>query len=240
MTQEKFITKEEKIQETVLEKIRCNEITMRPKFYHFMKVVVFILVTFLILVISVFIFSFILFSIRASSQLFLLGFGLRGIVVFFVLFPWFLCILDIVLICVLELLLRHFRFGYRRSAIYLLGGILVVMISLGFLLERVRFHEGLLDISEHHRLLFPLGEMYAHTRALPAHEQGLCRCVITAISVDSLILRDDDSSYGTTTEFVVALPLSFVTDTFVVGDRVFVAGTVIDGKAQAFGIQKMK
>ncbi len=59
----------------VLDKIQSGDISMRPKYYFFLKVAAVTLVSFLVLIISSFLVSFVVFSIVQSGRLFLLGFG---------------------------------------------------------------------------------------------------------------------------------------------------------------------
>lgn len=227
---------QQNIQDNVLQKIRMNELTMRPRFYFTLKLIAFIVVAFLTTLVSIFIFSFILFSIRASSQLTLLGFGARGWYLFFLMFPWPLLFLDVVLIAVLELLLRQFRFGYKKSIVYLLLGLLVIVFALGFALDRgVHIHEGFLERADHQHLPV-FGSFYKGIHRPPPHNEGICRCVVTHINGSTLTAVDDDPS-GTTTEVRIMLPNTQATSSIKIGDRIFVVGQLEDGEIHAFGIR---
>ena len=68
--------------QNILEKIRKNELTLKPKTYFRLRFAAFILVVVVLLVVSSFLSSFILFTIRASGQASLLGFGPSGWQVF--------------------------------------------------------------------------------------------------------------------------------------------------------------
>jgi hypothetical protein len=124
------------MRERILEKIDTRELSMRPKIYFTLKVAALVLITLAVLVISIFIFNFILFSSRINGHESLLGFGPRGILTFLEFFPWWLLGIDIALIILLEWLLRQFRFGYKSPVLYLLLTLLVVTASTAFLIDR--------------------------------------------------------------------------------------------------------
>src|ERR1035437_3118258 len=83
------------IKSQVLEKIQTGKTNMRPHFYFVLKVVTVVVVAFLTLLASSLLVSFIIFSLITSGKLFLLGFGARGFLMFFLLFPWLLLIIVI-------------------------------------------------------------------------------------------------------------------------------------------------
>jgi hypothetical protein len=227
------------MRERILEKIDTRELSMRPKIYFTLKVAALVLITLAVLVISIFIFNFILFSSRINGHESLLGFGPRGILTFLEFFPWWLLGIDIALIILLEWLLRQFRFGYKSPVLYLLLTLLVVTASTAFLIDRgTAFNDQLLDRAEHHHLPPPLNNFYgeAHHHASP--DSGLCTCIITAISQNSLTLRDTMSS----TTLTVILPPNdprATSTSLKVGDMVFVAGDIDHGVIRAFGLRKL-
>src|SRR4051812_6361492 len=86
------------MQEKVLGKIHARELSMHPRYYFVLRVAALVLVALGILFISVFIFNFLLFSIRINSQDTFLAFGPRGWGAFLVFFPWDLFAIDAVLV----------------------------------------------------------------------------------------------------------------------------------------------
>src|SRR3954470_23687445 len=103
--------------ENILEKIKKNELAIKPKTYFRLKLVALVLVSVLTFIISIFLFSFILFTLRASGHAALIGFGPSGSHVFLALFPWKLLLFDIVLLLIVGWLVRSFRFGYKSSVL---------------------------------------------------------------------------------------------------------------------------
>ena len=106
----------------VLGKIQAGEIHMKSKSYFVLRVILTIFVVLLILIISGLIISFILFSLKTSGRLFLLDFGMRGVMGFAFGFPWLLLFVDIVLLVILDYMLKSFRFGYHSPVVYLFLG----------------------------------------------------------------------------------------------------------------------
>ena len=116
------------IKSHVLQQIQAGKISMKPKFHHLLKIISLVVVACFTLLISSFLVSFIVFSIVESGKLFLLGFGARGFLIFFFLFPWSLLVIEIAFIILLEWLIKKFKFGYRSSLTTLILVILCISI----------------------------------------------------------------------------------------------------------------
>ncbi len=205
----------------ILEKIRTDEVKMRSKAYFRLKVALLAVVAFLVLLTSIALCSFVIFSLHESGRSFLLDFGSRGFFLFIVLFPWTLFILDAALILLLEKLLAKFSFAYRRPTIYLIGGILVIILTLGYAIDRVTdLHASLLDRADKGEL--PLfGGLYEQLRDQPA-PTGICRCVITSINGNVLTLRDDHPEQGVSILRTFVIPADATTSSLRVGERLFI------------------
>ena len=80
----------EEEQLNTLEKITSGEIKMRPKTYFVLKAILIVLGIVFAVCFSLYIISFILFSLRSTGVLYLPGFGFPGIKAFFVMLPWIL------------------------------------------------------------------------------------------------------------------------------------------------------
>jgi len=151
------------LKEKILSDIRSGQVHMRPRFYFVLQVAALALLAFVVLVISVFIFNFILFSIRINHVDTLLGFGPRGWGAFIQFFPWTWLLVDILLIAVLEWLLRTFRFGTKIPALYLLGALVAVTLVAGLAIDKgTPLNDDLLQ--RHAGLPPPFGDLYSHVR----------------------------------------------------------------------------
>lgn len=210
------------ISERVLDKIRANEISMRPRAYFALQTIALGFVALVALLASVSIGTFILFSIRASNTGPLLGFGPPGYVIFLQLFPWPLLLLDIACIGALEWMLRKFRFGYKSPFLYLLGGIIVVSLAVALTLDQSRASDQFLRGAHDHDIP-GIGGLYDQGRRPPPPGSGACPCTITAINPAS-VSAEEDLPDGTHQAITVILPPGFATSTLQVGGHYFILG----------------
>jgi hypothetical protein len=229
----------EKIKQNVLEKIRSGEVHMHSRMYFALKMIVLILVATFALVISALVFSFIIFSIQASGRFLLLGFGTQGFLNFLILFPWGLLIIDILLLIILEQILKRFQFGYRSPLVYLISGLVVVVLAIGYFINFTPLHESLSRRADERDIPI-IGGFYKHIHR-PPHDRGLVRGFVTSINGNTIVLESDDRDPGTATStFTIIVPQALISNGHInIGDYLFVAGRRDDGKIQAFGIQKI-
>ncbi len=227
------------MKDRLLRKIDARELLMRPKIYFTLQVAALTLVAIAVLLVSIFIFNFIFFSIRINSRDSLLGFGPRGIWAFLAFFPWMFLLVDVVLVLVLEWLLRKFRSGNRIPALYLLFGLIGLTVVTGLFIDRATgINDRMLLRSDEHLLPPPLDAFYGGARHHFAPESGICTCIITAIDGTVVYLRDAD---GTTT-LTAVLPLNdprATTTLLKVGDIVIVAGDRRGDEIKAFGVHRI-
>lgn len=226
------------IKERILAGIHAGDVVMRPRFHFTLKIAALVAVAFGVLIVSIFIFNFILFSIRINSHDTLLEFGFDGLLAFLLFFPWFLLALDIALIALLEWMIRRFRIGYTIPVLYLLALVAVVTIGTGLALDRgTDFNDRMLEKS--HRLPKPFGAFYEGARYHPKPGSGICKCEILSIEGNTLVVEDLRS--GTTT-LVVTLPWSDMRATTTglqIGDIVLIAGSEKGGVIEAYGVRKV-
>ncbi len=219
----------------ILNKIRCDEVRMRSKTYFKLKLFLLTTMAFLILIVSILICSFVFFSIRESGQALLLGFGSKGFYLFLVLFPWTILMLGIALLVVLECLLRQFRFGYRSPTVYLLGGIVVSVLIVSFVVDRTTaFHKTLLKRADKNALPV-FGGMYEDVRRQPLSHKEVCRCEIVSLNENILTVRDDREVEGLLRTFV--LSQNTATSSLKIGDTVLVMGEGEEGHMTMVGIE---
>jgi len=230
---------EQNIQNKVLEKIRGHKVAMRPKIYFVSRLILTILFTFLALIVSVFVISFVFFSIHESGEQFLLGFGNNGITTFLSLFPWQFFLLDISILLVLEWLLQGFKLAYRISFLVVFLAIFVTSTFLGLLVNFTPIHGILLDQADK-GILPVVGEIYESIHDSHA-DKGIFRGTIMSINNNEIVLRHDDKDQdaddGTWT---IVLPSNY--PPLMVGDQVYVFAypPSSTGVITARGIQKLQ
>jgi hypothetical protein len=242
MNNKNHMNQNKDIKSLVLEKIQAGKINMKPRFYFVLKVVSLMAVAVLTLLTSSLLISFIIFSLVTSGKLFLFGFGARGFLMFFVLFPWPLLIIEVVLIVLLEWLIKKFKFGYRSSLSRLVFIILLASIAIGVIIDITPFHSSFLHRAEQSNLPLPVvGDYYRGIRR-PPPTQEIFRGVVSDIGTSSFVLSQKaDASEGTSSQkYIILLPPGVPQSAFpTVGDTVFVAGRLMpDSTVRAFGFQK--
>ncbi len=229
--------------ETVLAKIREKSVHMRPKLFFTFETILAGLVAVVILVVSIALVNFILFGLRLNGHESLLGFGPRGLLAFFVVFPWPLLILDVLLVLFLETLLRRFKFGYRSPVLYLLLALLALATSAGLALDRgTSVNDRLLYQADHGGLPSPFGEIYEHMRVPAPHDRGIFRGTITEIGTSTIRMQHDDlDTDQDESGYIVILPSNFDITQFSAGEKVYVAGDMDDGTStiRAFGVHPL-
>lgn len=227
------------LKDKIFENIQVNKIGIYPKAWFTFRVIALIAVSSLVLMVSIFICNFILFSLRLNDQVPLLSFGARGLFFFLEFFPWGLLFLDVALIIFLEWLLRKFRFGYRKPVLYMLLALLAVTISAGLFIDRAtHFNDELLRRDERHELPPGFGGFYRHARRPVPPGSGMCKCVITAM--DGNVLTAENIGGEVTSTLRIILPLNNPGLSLLkVGDIVIVAGDISSGTIRAFGIRKL-
>ena len=231
--------KKDAMKDEILRKIHADTLRMRPKLYFTLQVASLVILVLVILVVSVFICNFILFSIRINSHDALLGFGPRGLLSFLRFFPWPLLILDGALLILLQWLVRQFRFGYKSPMLFLFLAIILMTGAVGLILDReTPLNDMLLRGSDEHRLPPFFGDVYGHARHMPLVDEGFCKCIISAINGTSLTVYDSQS----TTTLTVLLPegnAHATTSGLQIGDTVLIAGDRDGSVIHAFGVRKV-
>jgi hypothetical protein len=154
------------LQERVLGPINNGEIKMTPR-WHFLLHTIFITFGAIVIILTLFyITSFIFFILNRTGLSSAPNFGARGWYAFLVSFPWLLVALCGLCIILLEILVRHTAFAYRRPILYSTVGIIILVIGGGFLIAITPLHRDLANYSDAGKL--PLGGMlYRHFEELP-------------------------------------------------------------------------
>lgn len=225
----------------ILEKIKKNELVMRPKVFFNLKIAALAVLSVFAFIVSIFLFSFILFSLRASGHASLIGFGPSGLEVFLLLFPWPLFILELVLLGLVGWLLRSFRFGYKSPAIYVLSTVLLsVVISSVLVTRTTALHDRLLMRADHGDLPI-VGKMYREVRMpLPPPEgHGIFRGEVGEIGTSSFTAKIDRVRGSSTVLYIVRTPDERFIKVISAGDKVFINGRIQDDVIYAERIKRV-
>ena len=133
------------LKENVLRAVKSGSVQMTPRVLFTLRFIGTLVVAIAATLTTILIFNFIVFSLRVSGHDALLGFGSRGFTAFIWFFPWYLLVVDVALVALLQWLLRQFRFGYKIPVLYLILALLIGSFTLGYALDHEttfnnRFH----------------------------------------------------------------------------------------------------
>ena len=222
------------LKETIQEKIRSGALTMKPKVYFVLRGLLYLVGMLLVLGLTFYLIGFIAFMFRANGVFILPEFGLRGVRTLFVSLPWFLIVLVVVLVIILELLSRHFFFVYRWPIVYSLLGFVVVLGSGGALLGQLSIHESMMRLAEERSLPFA-GPLYRHFGRMHFPDGHIGTILATSTSGFSLLVRD-----GNIYAVMVTPGTRFPHGQLIMPDDVvMVMGLLDDERIEAFGIRKI-
>ena len=229
-----------RIADQVLEKVRTGRVQMHSRAYFIARVALSVFVAFLTLGISSWVISFIFFSLHESGELFLLGYGVRGVQTFFALFPWLPLAFDVVLIVFLQWLLQGFKFGYRAALLTVFLYVLLGSVALAVLITLSPVHSNLLQRADRGELPL-IGDMYEGIHD-SHHDNGVFRgTVISSEGPTSTIMHNDgdhDSDDGV--HEVITGPETDIDAALRPGDNVYIFGTENGTDIRADGIQHVQ
>lgn len=234
-------TQQNNFTDQILNKIKSGEVSMKPKYYFVIKLFALGISTFLIFILSSVLVSYVLFSIKASGQLYLLDFGPRGVYRFLMALPWIILVLDLLLIVFIDWLLKSFRFGYNSSVAFLFVVTMVSITALATCINYTSFHKMLLVRAENKDL--PFGGGFYEGMRKSHGRQGIYHGEIVSIeSTSTFYIKYKDFDFDIDNDLVrVEVPDGYDVFTLFLapGDKVFVAGDKNELGISAFGVRKL-
>ncbi len=228
------------IKDLILKKIQAGEISMKSKYYFTLKVSVLVFVVLVTILTSALLISYTFFSLEMGGHMALLDFGGRGLYNFFLVFPWLLLLVNVLLLLFLDFLLKRFRFGYRSPIIYLFLGTLGAITVLGYLINFTSLHGDLLKRAEEKNLPIA-GGFYDHIR-VSDYQKGFFRGTIVSIDGNTFVMEHPPfDKYNPKGHTKVIAPINAkIPELYVAGDEVFVAGDLVNGDVHAYGLRKLQ
>lgn len=224
---------EKEFKEKILEKIKKGEVKMKPKIYFVLKTILFAGIFGLFLIFSFFFLSFIHFHLISSGIWYLPKFGIEGFFVFLKSLPWFLMILAIFLILILEILSRKFSFSFKRPILISLLTIIFIVFLGSFLFTKSNIHPRLLLESKEGKIPPPISPIYLKY-GMPKFKE-FHRGIIEKVSTSSVFIRKPD---GEALEVNFEKPLPYF-GKFKEGEGLMIFGKRENGKIKKFKIKKI-
>lgn len=223
------------IDDKIIDKIKKGEIKMKPRIFFILKIFLMILGALSLFFFIIYLISFIIFSLRASGALFLPRFGFLGVRMLFGYLPWFLIGIVLVLIIFLEIFSKRFTFIYRRPIIYSLLIIIILVLAIGFLIERTSLHSGLFLSARDRNLPF-MGPFYRNFGAPPLHD--VHHGIVAELIESGLIIetpRNEGLKIITTSETKIISKKEIKE-----GDELIIFGEREDGTVNAVEIRQIE
>ncbi len=131
------------LKEKILKEIKSGKVKMKPKFHFVLRAGLWILGIIMTFAAALYLISFAFFVLARSGMFHLPRFGFRGVMAFLFDFPWFLVFAALVFIVLVEILVKHYAFAYRRPLLYSVLGVVGLVLVLGFIVRATSFHDGL-------------------------------------------------------------------------------------------------
>ena len=222
------------IQAKVLDEIKSGRVAMRPKWHFALNLALVAVGAAMALALVWYVVSFAIFILHDSGAWFGPTFGPRGWLVVLGALPGVLIFLAIIFVIILEVLVRHFAFSYRRPIVYSLGGIVLLVVVGSAAVAKGRVHERLTSYAERHHMpmMAPLARAF---RGRPSAHLFPGTIATTTDTGFILTTRRGDAIYirlspGT------RMPPGFL---FTVGDKIMVFGDRMATSVTAFGIRPL-
>lgn len=149
----------EKIKKNILGKIERGELYMRPRWQFVLKGILALVGIGIMALTVLYLMSFIFFALRQSGLFFIPVFGLYGVQTLLFAAPWFLILLALIFIVVLEILVRKYSFGYQKPLLYTMFGVIAFSLFGTYALAQSGLHEHL-DRYAQRDMLPVVGPMY--------------------------------------------------------------------------------
>lgn len=152
------------IRDLIEQKIQEGRVAMRPRWHFVLRAALAVLGVVLVLLVGLYLVSFVVFVARTTDIGFLPEFGMRGVGYFLYSLPWLVIGIAFVFVLVLEVLVRRYAFAYRRPLLYtVVAGLVFVALGGAALAYYTPIH------GPSHRL--PIAQpVYQHYESLPVHE----------------------------------------------------------------------
>lgn len=222
------------MRDRILEAIETGKVSMRPKWHFVLKTALMVTGGIIALLALLYLGSLVLFVLRRTGVWFVPIFGSRGWFEFFKSLPWLLILASLVFVVVLEILVRHYKFAYRRPLLFSVAGIILILAAGVFVVDRARLHDRFSRYTEQNHLPFARDFYHGFRSQKFMNVHG---GKVTTSTQDGFWMQN---IAGDELRVIVASSTRFPLGMgFSVGDAVVVFGPEASGTIQAMGIRKV-
>lgn len=147
------------IKDQVLKNIKSGQIKMKSK-YHFILSALLLIVGFILaFLLTLFLLSFVVFTLQAKGLHLLPSFGIYGYKALFFSLPWLVIIAAIIFFIILEKLAKKFKFFYRHSLLVTFTVIAISVVAGAIIILNTSMHNEFCTSAEKETLPF-MGTLY--------------------------------------------------------------------------------
>lgn len=225
------MTDNKSIHEHVAGAIRTGTVKMRPRWYFILQGLLFALGAIIVILLALFVSSFIIYMLQQTGVAVVPGFGLRGWYSFARHLPWLLVVLSLAFTLIVEVLVRRYSFAYRRPLAYSVVGVIGIVIAGGFVLAHTSVHPRLMLYAQQHRL--PFGERLY--RDIDERQFGdVFKGIVVATTSEGFII---EHRFGTSSVLVTHETRQPLRRPAIPGDFVIILGDQASDTITAVGIR---
>ena len=218
----------------IIHQIKDDKIKMRPRIYFILKSAAIALGIFFVALFILYLISFIIFALRANGVWYLPCFGLRGIGASFMMLPWLLILVAVILIIILEIFVKHFAFAYRKPVLYSILFVVMFAISGSFAVDRIGLQSGLFKRAEQGRLPVA-GKIYSDLGK--GKNKDMRRGIVSEITDYGFLIKTRNND---TLEIIVTPETRFPFAADIEeNDTIIVFGKQDNGSVRALGVRKV-
>lgn len=221
------------LKQAVMDTIKTGNVSMHSRMHFVIRGTLLVAGFVLLLAISLFLVSFVVFLLRTNGLLGIAHFGMDGLPSLLFSLPWVILLLVVVVFITLELLASHFSFVYKRPLVYSILGGGVVVVCGGVLIAHSTIHEQMFRLNESRPIP---GINYMYKQALFTPEGVL----VGVISSSSTSFIDITARNGSSTRVIVLEKTRKPPVPFTTGDAVVVMTRNENGAITAIGIRPIE
>jgi len=222
------------LKKRIINQIEQGRLKMRPRWHFVFQAIIFVVLMVIILISLLYFFSFFFFATRTSGLWHLIAFGPRGFVALVNAFPWLLFGSILIFVIILEMLIRKFSFGWRRSFVYTFLGIILIASFASWLLAQSSFHNDFYRQAWNDGL--PLvGPLYRQQARIEF--DNIYRGEIIVFDEEKLKIKTED---GRELEFPWGDRIKIPVNDFIIGERIITAVRKEGGQWKAWRIIRFR
>lgn len=219
--------------ENLIRQIQSGEVKMLPKSYFVAKSALFLLGLVLLMALTVFFVSYVVFHLQVSGAWNLSGFGILGLRDMALSLPWLILCLIAVFTVLLLWFVERYPLVYQRPLLYSLGGMALVVLVGGYLVSITPLHSYFLKTFGPEKSPVVMRGLYSPVKA-PIFKNGIIGRVEKIEKEAILVKALQEKKCHVYLSKSTRMPAEFLPKE---GDWIMVHGRVEGSEVEAWGIR---